>query len=247
MANVEGVMAVIRATRPNFRNAHDKVGFALHAMFLNSGYYLTATGSQACPNTILLFPPSHEVGIDGWNQSEDSYRFVYSKIEKDGFMYAILVKCVVMGDFLINVHDYNGGGDERTTNFANQYWNFDQLVKKLHMEMLSKLEDTPHQPIDSTSFDPERNCAVPPWHPDLADNSPWLRRLKEAHALWGYPESSRTSTPHPETDDHPCSMALDHALWGCPESSRPSTPHPDVGILRNSDGPDCIQFKRKGR
>ncbi|KAI3938882.1 hypothetical protein MKW92_012505 [Papaver armeniacum] len=156
MAN-EGVMAVIRATRPNFRNAHDKIVFAVHAMFLNSGYYLTATGSKAFSDTILSCPPSDEVGIEGWNQSEDSYGFVYSKIDKAGVKYTVLVKCLVMGDFLvidfisskypdkepfglqINVNDYNGGGDERPTNFANQFRNFDELVNKLNLEMFSML------------------------------------------------------------------------------------------------------------
>ncbi|KAI3921673.1 hypothetical protein MKW98_021835 [Papaver atlanticum] len=158
MANEEGVMAVIRAIRPNFRNAHDKIVFAVHAMFLNSGYFLTATGSAAYSDTILTSPPSDEVGIEGWNQSEDSYGFVYSKIDKAGVKYTVLVKCLVMGDFLvidflsskypdkeplglqINVTDYNGGGgDERTTNFANQYRNFDELVKKLDVKIFSKL------------------------------------------------------------------------------------------------------------
>ncbi|XP_026430813.1 probable proteasome inhibitor [Papaver somniferum] len=157
MANEESVMAVIRATRPNFRNGHDKVGFAVHAMFLNSGYFLTATGSAAYSDTILTCPPSDEVGIDGWNQSECSYGFVYSKIDKAGAKYTVLLKCLVMGDFLvidfisskypdkeplglrINVNDCNGGGDERPTNFANQFRNFDELVKKLNVEIFCKL------------------------------------------------------------------------------------------------------------
>ncbi|KAI3842594.1 hypothetical protein MKX03_027258 [Papaver bracteatum] len=202
MANVEGAMAVIRATRPNFRNAHDKVGFAIHAMFLSSGYYLIATGSQACPNSILFSPPSDEVGIEGWNQSEDSYAFVYSNIDEAGAEYRVLVKCLVMGDFLvinfmsskypdkeplnlqINVHDYNGGGDGRTTNFSYQYWNFHELVQKLHMEMLSKLEDTPHQPTQRSFPDPRRFWAVPPWHPDLAHNLPRRRGPNGATFLY---------------------------------------------------------------
>ncbi|KAI3915170.1 hypothetical protein MKW98_011515 [Papaver atlanticum] len=103
-------------------------------MFLNSGYSLTATGSAAYSDTILTSPPSDEVRIEGWNQSEDSYGFVYSKIDKAGAKYTVLVKCLVMGDFLvidflsskypdkeplglqINVNDYNGEGE--TTNFA---------------------------------------------------------------------------------------------------------------------------------
>ncbi|KAI3875321.1 hypothetical protein MKX03_000748 [Papaver bracteatum] len=145
MAN-EGVMAVIRAARPNFRNTHDKIVFSVHAMFLNSGYYLTATGSKAFSDTILTCPPSDEVGIEGWNQSEDSYGFVYSKIAS--VKYTVLVKCLVISKYPdkeplglhINVNDYNGRGDERPTNFSNQFTNFDELVKKLNLEIFSKLK-----------------------------------------------------------------------------------------------------------
>ncbi|KAI3851826.1 hypothetical protein MKX03_034181 [Papaver bracteatum] len=183
MASGEGVMAVIRATRPNFRKAHDKVAFAVHAMFLNAGYLLTATGSQAFSDTILTSPPSDEVGIEGWNQSEDSYGFVYSKIDK-GVKYTVLVKCLVMGDFLvidsmsskypdkeplslqINVNDYNGG-DERT-NFASQFRDFDELVKKLNLEILSKLEDTPKPTGNSSSSPP--SSTVPPVASGIVDD-----------------------------------------------------------------------------
>lgn len=183
MASGEGVMAVIRATRPNFRNAHDKVAFAVHAMFLNAGYLLTATGSQAFSDTILTSPPSDEVGIEGWNQSEDSYGFVYLNTDK-GVKYTVLVKCLVMGDFLvidsvsskypdkeplslqINVNDYNGG-DERT-NFASQFKNFDELVKKLNLEILSKLEDTPKPTGNSSSSPP--SSTVPPVASGIVDD-----------------------------------------------------------------------------
>lgn len=183
MASGEGVMAVIRATRPNFRNAHDKVAFAVHAMFLNAGYLLTATGSQAFSDTILTSPPSDEVGIEGWNQSEDSYGFVYLNTDK-GVKYTVLVKCLVMGDFLvidsvsskypdkeplslqINVNDYNGG-DERT-NFASQFKDFDELVKKLNLEILSKLEDTPKPTGNSSSSPP--SSTVPPVASGIVDD-----------------------------------------------------------------------------
>ncbi|KAI3937453.1 hypothetical protein MKW98_018752 [Papaver atlanticum] len=183
MASGEGVMAVIRATRPNFRNAHDKVAFAVHAMFLNAGYLLTATGSQAFSDTILTSPPSDEVGIEGWNQSEDSYGFVYLNTDK-GVKYTVLVKCLVIGDFLvidsmsskypdkeplslqINVNDYNGG-DERT-NFASQFKDFDELVKKLNLEILSKLEDTPKPTGNSSSSPP--SSTVPPVASGIVDD-----------------------------------------------------------------------------
>ncbi|KAI3837782.1 hypothetical protein MKX03_008994 [Papaver bracteatum] len=223
MANEEGAMAVIRSARPNFRNAHDKVGFAVHAMFLNFGYFLTATGSAAFSDAILTSPPSDEVGIEGWNQRDDSYGFVYSNIHKAGLKYTVLVKCLVMGDFLvvdfmsskypdkeplslqINVNDYNGGDGERSTDFANQFRNFDELVKKLHTEILSKLEDT------TPSF-----AAAPDGYPDLV-NDPWVNGPN--NLIWWNPKRVRTIP------------------------MRPSTPHPDVGILRDSDSdsdPDSI-------
>ncbi|KAI3938880.1 hypothetical protein MKW92_012503 [Papaver armeniacum] len=234
MANVEGVMAVIRATRPNFRNGYDKLALAVHSMFLNSGYFLTATGSQALSVTTLTSPPSDdEVGIEGWNQTEASYGFAYSKsIGKDGVKFRVLVKCLVMGDFLvvnsmsskypnkeplslqINVNDYNQGGDgKRTTNFANQFKNFDELVKKLNLEMLRKLEDTPYEPTESSSS--SSSCS----------------------------SSSSSSTPSYSFAEY-----LDDAwLRGRKKaiSSRPSTPHPDVGIL--GAGQDSILYKRKSR
>lgn len=47
MATESSVMAVIRASRPNFRNPQDKVAFAVHAAFLAAGYSLIATGEKA--------------------------------------------------------------------------------------------------------------------------------------------------------------------------------------------------------
>lgn len=37
-------MAVLRASRPTFRNAHDKVAFAVHSSFLAAGFSLLAVG-----------------------------------------------------------------------------------------------------------------------------------------------------------------------------------------------------------
>ncbi|MCL7028527.1 hypothetical protein MKW94_009729 [Papaver nudicaule] len=177
-------MAVIRATRPNFVMFMIKCfGFAVHVTFLNSGYLLIATGSEAFSDTILTCPPSDEVGIEGWNQRVDSYGFVYSNVDKKGVKYTVLVKCVVYygltiqsvsGPLLqrfgfhphicgrlraqsagpnilltptlslqINANDYNGGGGgDGSTDFANQFRNFDELVKKLNLEIFSKLEET---------------------------------------------------------------------------------------------------------
>ncbi|KAL5711371.1 hypothetical protein ACHQM5_021835 [Ranunculus cassubicifolius] len=157
MATEEAVMAVIKASRPNFRNPFDKVAFALHASFLASGYALLATGNSAFSDTIYSSPPSDEVGIEGWNEKEDGYGFVYSKIEK-GVKKTVLVKCLIMGDYLvidalcsthedreisvqINVNDYteeNSG----SSNFADKYKDFGKLVKTLNSDILSRMEDS---------------------------------------------------------------------------------------------------------
>ncbi|MCL7049220.1 hypothetical protein MKW94_004576 [Papaver nudicaule] len=238
MANEEGVMAVIRATRPNFRNAHDKIAFAVHAMFLNSGFLLIATGSPALSDTILTSPPSDEVGIEGWNERDESYGFVYSKNDK-GVKYTVLVKCLVIGDSLvidfmsskypdkepltlqINVNDYNGGDDK--TSFANQFKNFDGLVKKLNMEILSKLEDTPKPTVNSSpsssspSFsvapdiiDDRAGYVVPPVVPGIFDD-----RLPNPGAGI-YPR-------HPDVGGGPMLIGPNDPRW-----FRPAGEHPDL-------------------
>jgi hypothetical protein len=40
-----------------------------------------------------------ELGIDGWNSMENCYAFLYSK-EEEGKKKRILMKCLVIGDFL---------------------------------------------------------------------------------------------------------------------------------------------------
>lgn len=47
MSKEESVLLVIRASRPNFRNNHDKLAFAVHASFLTAGYVLISTGPPA--------------------------------------------------------------------------------------------------------------------------------------------------------------------------------------------------------
>lgn len=131
MATDKSVMAVIRASRPSFRNNYDKVAFAVHASFLASGFVLTATGPPAFSDsslsssstgnhypllhsqfycTIILFfwslngfwvcfAVEDEVGIDGWNEVDGEYAFVYANPEKS--FKKVLVKCLVMNDKLL--------------------------------------------------------------------------------------------------------------------------------------------------
>ncbi|CAI9095835.1 OLC1v1031858C1 [Oldenlandia corymbosa var. corymbosa] len=107
-ATERSVMAVIRAARPSFRNANDKVAFAVHATLFASGFVLRATGPAAFSHSETN-PPSgvyKEVGIDQWNQLDANYAFVYSKSE----VYAnsnnlislekIVVKCLALDGML---------------------------------------------------------------------------------------------------------------------------------------------------
>jgi hypothetical protein len=67
MASGKAVLAIIKAARPQFRSAHDRVAFAVHASLLAEGYSLTAVGSAAtsdsppagwfslCFNSVCLF------------------------------------------------------------------------------------------------------------------------------------------------------------------------------------------------
>ena len=132
MATEQSVLAVIRAARPTFRNAHDKMAFAVHAAFSASGYVLHDTGRSAfsdhalsssstgktrtelprayvCIIVLLIvvlgliknwfFSWVDEVGIDQWNEFEDSYAFLYSSPERGSKK--LLVKCVALNDKLL--------------------------------------------------------------------------------------------------------------------------------------------------
>ncbi|WOK96439.1 putative proteasome inhibitor [Canna indica] len=155
MASESSVMAVIRASRPSFRNPHDKVAFAVHASFLAAEFSLIATGSRALSDN----PPTdgEEVGIDGWNELEDAYAFVYTKTVK-GSKKAVLVKCLPIGDLLavdvlnlnesqeepfhlqIKINDYLSDVADRTSNYAQLYKNLKGLIDSLDSGVVSKLE-----------------------------------------------------------------------------------------------------------
>ncbi|XP_038981764.1 probable proteasome inhibitor isoform X1 [Phoenix dactylifera] len=155
MATESAVMAVIRASRPSFRNPHDKVAFAVHASFLAAGFSLTATGKNALSDN----PPigGEEVGIEGWNELEDSYGFLYSKTEK-GQKKNVLVRCLVIGDILaidglnlegeqkepfnlqIKVNDYLYDDGNMTSNYGELYKDLKGLIKNLNSGILAKLE-----------------------------------------------------------------------------------------------------------
>ncbi|KAK2972266.1 hypothetical protein RJ640_014324 [Escallonia rubra] len=151
MATEQSVMAVIRASRPAFRNPHDKVAFSVHASFLAAGYVLNAVGPSASTDDALTSSSSDEVGVDQWNEFEDNYAFVYSNPGKGSKK--VLVKCLAMNDKLlldaladgssepvhleINVGDY--AGEDGGTNYALQFKNLGKLVDSVNKEVLTKL------------------------------------------------------------------------------------------------------------
>lgn len=155
MATETSVMAVIRASRPSFKNPHDKIAFAVHASFLSAGFSLVATGRNAFSDNLPT--DGDEVGIEGWNELEDSYGFVYTKTEKESKK-TVLMKCLPIGDVLmidvlnlneeqkepinlqINIKDHLTDGVGGTGNYGEMYKNFQGLVEKLNTGVLAKLE-----------------------------------------------------------------------------------------------------------
>ncbi|CAH9125211.1 unnamed protein product [Cuscuta epithymum] len=138
----EAAMIVIRSTRPNFRNPHDKVAFAVHASFVASGFATLATGAPAFCDDPFSSSSSDEVGIDHWNDFENKYAFIYSHRQRRSKK--VLVKCLAMNDKLLvdalgegdnerhhlelNIQDYVEDGD---ANYDTHYKNFSKLVEEI--------------------------------------------------------------------------------------------------------------------
>ncbi|CAA6658349.1 unnamed protein product [Spirodela intermedia] len=150
MATETSVMGVIRASRPSFRNSHDKATFALHAAFLAAGYALTATGRAALagsPPEEVLTPMSaleilageEEVGIEGWNEFEDSYGFVYAKRTEKGEKRGFSSSACPSG-MSSHVKDYVPEDSARTGNYERFYQNFKRLVDSFNKNVLAELE-----------------------------------------------------------------------------------------------------------
>ncbi|XP_031474115.1 probable proteasome inhibitor isoform X1 [Nymphaea colorata] len=168
MASDKSVMAVIRASRPSFRNDHDKVAFLVHASFFSADYVLTAAGKSALGEiSSLLSIGEEEVGTEGWNELEDSYGFLYKKTDDKGRKKTVLVKCLAFGDILtvdavptgdgerkapldlqIKVGDYVRDGS--SANYSELYKNLPEFVKNINGSILSKLEDQPEEGSSSS-------------------------------------------------------------------------------------------------
>ncbi|XP_019053934.1 PREDICTED: probable proteasome inhibitor [Nelumbo nucifera] len=120
-------------------------------------------------------PSTDEVGIEGWNETNDSYGFTYVKDSK-GSKKSVLVKCLVTGDDLIvdaldiglgerkpmnhqiNINDYDGGSGG--TNYSRMYKNFTELVRSLNSSILAKLESLSTMPSGSTPSLPRSKESV---------------------------------------------------------------------------------------
>ncbi|KAG2442000.1 hypothetical protein HYH02_009792 [Chlamydomonas schloesseri] len=70
MATPQAVTAVIRASRPEFRSAADRLAFAVHAVVSVNGFSLRKVGDVAVDEAVAAGPsalPSDECGLEGWN------------------------------------------------------------------------------------------------------------------------------------------------------------------------------------
>ncbi|KAL6561282.1 hypothetical protein OROMI_016883 [Orobanche minor] len=151
MATEQGVIAVIRASRPTFRGLRDNIAFTIHSSFLTAGYILNAAGTAALSDDVLTSSSTDEVGIDGWDQFDDNYAFVYSSPGKSSKK--ILVKCFAMNDTLLvdvlkngdqeplhfeisvnNCYVENGG-----SNYSTQFKDLGKLLTSINNGILGKL------------------------------------------------------------------------------------------------------------
>ncbi|XP_031398197.1 probable proteasome inhibitor [Punica granatum] len=225
-----GVMAVIRATRPSFRNKHDKVAFAVHATFLASGYFLTATGTAACEDGAISSASSEEVGIDRWNEIDDEYAFVYAKPAGSRNTRKVLVKCLAMNDKLvvnalengsrepvhieIDVDDFAAEGGGR--NYSDQYKDLEKLVENFDKEILSKFDGSsrPLSSAEATSTTAEtgrRSTAETGHRSRLIDETgagagePWGPRIHPSGVVLPpvYPDGFSDTVPGPGAGVYP--------------------------------------------
>ncbi|KAI7835435.1 hypothetical protein COHA_010664 [Chlorella ohadii] len=100
-------LAVVRASRPNFRSDADKLAFAVHAFLLAEGYKLVAAGPAAEDEGADWGADREEVGTSGWESLEGSYAFRYQ--DSQGSRSPLYVKCLSAGPQLL-VHWLPGGG-----------------------------------------------------------------------------------------------------------------------------------------
>mmetsp|Transcript_18800 Transcript_18800/g.41141 ORF Transcript_18800/g.41141 Transcript_18800/m.41141 type:complete len:308 (+) Transcript_18800:207-1130(+) len=164
MATPTGILAVVRASRPSFRNKHDRLTFAIHAAILSEGFHLVGVGEAVdTKEEVVSGGTTEEVPLDGWNGSDDSYTFRYYNSETKA---ALLLKAVVMADKLL-VSGLSGAEDVRflelsvtkyttdSSDYAAGYTNIPDLLTRLQS---SVLKGTP--PTSSTRNPAQRSTRL---------------------------------------------------------------------------------------
>ncbi|KAJ7549841.1 hypothetical protein O6H91_07G071800 [Diphasiastrum complanatum] len=197
MVSADAVLAVIRASRPSFKSAHDRVAFAVHATFLASGYSLIATGSRALSASSEL--KDDEISCEGWNDMEDAYVFRYAGTHPDMWK-AIEVKGTPLGDMLmVDAAPIGSKGEEtsqpchlaiKVTDFASeveaksyvqQYKSLEGLVNLISSSLVDKLGKV-SQSSSTTSI-------------GVGLEEPEPRRIFDETQSYPQPESMRPSFP----------------------------------------------------
>ncbi|VFQ90943.1 unnamed protein product [Cuscuta campestris] len=141
IADAVSAMAAIRAWRPTFRNAADKVVFAVHATFFASGFYLNATGAPAFDLDTFASPSTTD-GVSNRVKVlclvEDHKVRVVAMRHGDSTLYELKLK----------VHDYveNGGRD-----YHSQYKNFEYLVKEIKQVVMKYIDSSAIESSSRTS------------------------------------------------------------------------------------------------
>lgn len=90
------VLAVLRASRPTFRDRAERLVFALHALLLVRGARLISVGQAAEAEPPAGALEAEECGHDGWNAQQGTYAFRYAL---DGSI--LTLKALLMGDRLL--------------------------------------------------------------------------------------------------------------------------------------------------
>ncbi|KAG6385071.1 hypothetical protein SASPL_153895 [Salvia splendens] len=140
MATEQSILAVIRAARPQFCTAFDKAAYAVHESFVATGYVLHATGPPAFADDALSVSCKDEDGMDGWNDVEDNYAFVYSNPENGSKR--VLVNCLE-GDSKPLHLELDAGEyvqEDAGSNYGLQFRNLGKLVENVNKEILNKLD-----------------------------------------------------------------------------------------------------------
>lgn len=148
-------VAVVRASRPVFRSAHDKLAWAVHAFLLAEGFKLVATGAAAEDEGADFSTSREEVAPTGWDALPGAYAFRYQDTE--GKRPPLFLKCLPLGGQLL-VHwvagpapgtgagSSSGGGGPRTLELGTAAYTTDASSApdcyRAMPELLSKLRSS---------------------------------------------------------------------------------------------------------